>query len=133
MDIIKSLNWRYATKRMTGKKLPAQDLQIILDAIRLSASSYGLQPYNIIVIESEEIRKKLQPLAYGQAQIMESSHVLVFAAWNSVVETHVDEYLQAYSETTGMPLEKILAFGVKDRMMKAIVGLPQGEQYHWAA
>jgi nitroreductase / dihydropteridine reductase len=133
MDIIKSLNWRYATKRMTGKKLPAQDLQTILDAIRLSASSYGLQPYNIIVIESEEIRKKLQPLAYGQAQIIESSHVLVFAAWNSVAETHVDEYLQAYSVTTGMPLEKILAFGVKDRMMKAIVGLPQDEQYHWAA
>lgn len=133
MDILKSLNWRYATKRMTGKKLPAQDLQIILDAIRLSASSYGLQPYNVIVIESEELKKQLQPLAYGQAQIVESSHVLVFAAWNSVDEAKVDEYLQAYSETTSMPLEKILAFGIKDRMMQSIVGLPQDEQYHWAA
>jgi nitroreductase / dihydropteridine reductase len=133
MDIIQSLNWRYATKRMTGEKLPASDLQIILDAIRLSASSYGLQPYNVLVIEGEELRKQLQPLAYGQAQIIESSHVLVFAAWNSVAETHVDEYLQAYSETTGMPVEKIVAFGVKDRMMQAIVGLPQNEQYHWAA
>jgi nitroreductase / dihydropteridine reductase len=133
MDILKSLNWRYATKRMTGKKLPAQDLQTILDAIRLSASSYGLQPYNVMVIESEELRKQLQPLAYGQAQIIESSHVLVFAAWNAVDEAKVDEYLQAYSETTSMPLEKILAFGVKDRMMQAIVGMPQDEQYHWAA
>jgi nitroreductase / dihydropteridine reductase len=133
MDIIKSLNWRYATKRMTGKKLPAQDLQTILDAIRLSASSYGLQPYNIIVIESEDLRKQLQPLAYGQAQIVESSQVLVFAAWNSVDEAKVDEYLQAYSETTSMPLEKILAFGVKDRMMQTVIGMPQEEQYHWAA
>jgi nitroreductase / dihydropteridine reductase len=133
MNIIESLNWRYDTKRMTGKKLPAQDLQTILDAIRLSASSYGLQPYNVIVIESEELRKLLQPLAYGQAQIIESSHVLVFAAWNSVDEAKVDGYLQAYSETTSMPLEKILAFGIKDRMMQAIVGMPQNEQYHWAA
>jgi nitroreductase / dihydropteridine reductase len=133
MNIIESLNWRYATKRMTGKKLPAQDLQTILDAIRLSASSYGLQPYNVMVVESEELRKQLQPLTYGQAQIIESSHVLVFCAWNSVDEAKVDEYLQAYSETTSMPIEKILAFGVKDRMMQAIVGMPQDEQYHWAA
>jgi nitroreductase / dihydropteridine reductase len=133
MDIIESLNWRYATKRMTGEKLPAQDLQTILEAVRLSASSYGLQPYNVLVIESEAIKKQLQPLAYGQAQIAESSHVLVFAAWNSVSEAHVDEYLKAYSETTGMPVEKIVAFGVKDRMMQSIVSLPQNEQYHWAA
>jgi nitroreductase / dihydropteridine reductase len=133
MDIIESLNWRYATKRMTGEKLPAQDLQTILDAIRLSASSYGLQPYHVFVIENEGVKKQLQPLAYGQAQIVESSHVLVFAAWNSVSEAHIDEYLQGYSETTGMPIEKILSFGVKDRMMQSIFNLPQNEQYHWAA
>jgi nitroreductase / dihydropteridine reductase len=57
MNIIESLNWRYATKKMTGKKLPTTDLQTILDAIRLSASSYGLQPYNVIVIESEDVKK----------------------------------------------------------------------------
>lgn len=133
MDILESLNWRYATKKMTGKKLPANDLQTILDATRLSASSYGLQPYNVIVVESEELRKQMQPIAFGQSQIVDSSHVLVFAAWNSVDEAKVDEYLQAYSETTSMPLEKILAFGVKDRMMQAIVSMPQNEQYHWAA
>lgn len=133
MNIIESLNWRYATKRMTGKKLPATDVQTILDAIRLSASSYGLQPYNVVVIESEEVRKKLQPLAYGQAQIIESSHVLVFTAWNNITETHIDEYLQAYSETSGMPVAKLLEFGLKDRMMQSLVSLPQNEQYHWAA
>jgi nitroreductase / dihydropteridine reductase len=133
MNIIESLNWRYAAKRMTGEKLPEADLQTILEAIRLSASSYGLQPYNIVVIENEELKKQLQPLAYGQVQIIESSHVLVFAAWNSVTEAHVDEYLQAYSDTTGMPVQKILEFGVKDRMMQSIVSLPQNEQYNWAA
>jgi nitroreductase / dihydropteridine reductase len=133
MNIIESLNWRYATKRMTGKKLPAQDLQTILDAIQLSASGYGLQPYNVIVVDSEEVRKQLQPLAYGQAQIVESSQVLVFAAWNTVTESHLDEYLQAYSDTTGMPVQQLLSFGLKDRMMQSLVSLPQSEQYNWAA
>jgi nitroreductase / dihydropteridine reductase len=133
MDIIKSLQWRYAAKRMTGQKLPAQDLETILEAIRLSASSYGLQPYEVFVIENEEVKKQMQPMAYGQVQIVESSHVLVFAAWNSVSEAHIDEYLQAYSDTSGMPVEKLLAFGLKDRMMQSIVALPQNEQYHWAA
>jgi nitroreductase / dihydropteridine reductase len=133
MNIIDSLNWRYATKRMTGEKLPASDLATILEAIRLSASSYGLQPYTIIVIEDEAVKKQLQPLARGQAQIVESSHVLVFAAWDAVTEAHVDAYLEAYSETTGMPVQKILQFGVKDRMMEGIVALPQYEQYQWAA
>jgi nitroreductase / dihydropteridine reductase len=133
MNIIETLNWRYATKRMTGAKVPENELQTILDAIRLSASGYGLQPYQVIVIENEDLRKQLQPLAYGQPQIAESSHVLVFAAWNTVTETHLDEYLQAYSDTTGMPVQKLLEFGLKDRMMQSLVGLPQDEQYNWAA
>lgn len=132
MNIIKSLNWRYATKRMTGKKLPTGDLQTILDAIQLSASSYGLQPYKVIVIESDEVRKQLQPFAFGQAQIVESSQLLVFAAWDSVTEAHIDDYMQAYAKTTGTPVSKLIEFGIKDRMMQAIVGLPQNEQYNWA-
>lgn len=133
MNIIESLTWRYATKRMTGEKIPAEALQTILDAIQLSASSYGLQPYNIIVIDNEEIKKNLQPLAYGQAQIAESSQVLVFAAWNTITEAHIDAFLQAYSETTGTPVSQLLEFGFKDRMMQSIVGLPQNEQFNWAA
>ena len=133
MNIIETLNWRYATKRMTGAKVPENELKTILDAIQLSASGYGLQPYQVIVIENEDLRKLLQPLAYGQPQIAESSHVLVFAAWNTVTETHLDEYLQAYSDTTGMPVQKLLEFGLKDRMMQSLVGLTQEEKYNWAA
>ncbi len=133
MNIIESLNWRYATKRMTGKKLPAKDLQTILDAIRLSASSYGLQPYHVIIIEDEAVKKQLQSMAYGQAQIVESSHVLVFTAWSNVNESKIDEYLQAYSDTSGMPVEKLIAFGLKDRMMQAIVSLSPQQQFSWAA
>jgi nitroreductase / dihydropteridine reductase len=133
MNIIECLNWRYATKRMTDEKLPSSDLQTILNAIQLSPSGYGLQPYNVIVIESEDLKKQFQPLAYGQPQIVESSQLLVFAAWNSVTENHIDEYLQAYSDTTDMPIQKLHEFGLKDRMMQSLVSVPQDEQYNWAA
>jgi nitroreductase / dihydropteridine reductase len=133
MNIIECLNWRYATKRMTDEKLPSSDLQTILNAIQLSPSGYGLQPYNVIVIESECLKKQFQPLAYGQPQIVESSQLLVFAAWDSVTEDQVDEYLQAYSDTTGMPIQKLHEFGLKDRMMQSLVNVSQDDQYDWAA
>ena len=59
MELLKQLNWRYATKRMNGKKVPAQKVETILEAIRLSASSIGIQPYTILVIEDEVLRKKI--------------------------------------------------------------------------
>jgi nitroreductase / dihydropteridine reductase len=133
MNLIESLNWRYATKKMNGKKISDADLNTILETIQLSASSYGMQPYQVLVVENEEIKKQLQPLAYGQAQIVDCSHVLIFTALHSISESHIDEYLQAYSSSTGMPMEKLIAFGMKDRMMQSIVALPQNEQYHWAA
>lgn len=133
MNLIESLNWRYATKKMNGTKISNTDLETILETIRLSASSYGMQPYHVLVIENQEIKKQMQPMAYGQSQIVDSSHLLVFCALNSISETHIDEYLQAYSNSTGMPMEKLIAFGMKDRMMQSIVALPQNEQYHWAA
>ena len=56
MNLIDALNWRYAAKRMNGQKVPKEKIDRILDATRLSASSMGLQPYNIVVIEKEELR-----------------------------------------------------------------------------
>ena len=66
MDIIKQLNWRYATKQFdSSKKLTNDQLNLILEATNLSASSYGLQPYQIIVVENQEIREKLKEAAWG--------------------------------------------------------------------
>ncbi len=90
-------------------------------------------PITLLLLKTKPSKNSCNPLAYGQAQIAESSHVLVFCAWNSVDEAKLDEYFQAYSESTNMPLEKILAFGMKERMMQAIVGMPQEQQYNWAA
>ena len=71
MKLIDALNWRYAAKRMNGEKVPHEKIDTILEATRLSASSMGLQPYTILIVENEEVKKKLQPAAYNQPQIVE--------------------------------------------------------------
>jgi nitroreductase len=102
MNIIEALNWRYATKRMNGKTIPKEKLQIILDAIYLAPSSYGLQPYSIIVIENLELMKKIQPIAYMQPQITEASVLLVFAAWDCLTQQKIDEYITHVAKVRNM-------------------------------
>ncbi|HEX8378830.1 MAG TPA: NAD(P)H-dependent oxidoreductase [Pedobacter sp.] len=94
MDILSLLNWRYATKRMNGKKIPQEKVDVILESIRLSASSIGLQPYRVLVIENQELLEQIKPIAFSQAQITEASHLVVFAAWTDVTQELIEEHLQ---------------------------------------
>lgn len=131
MDILKLLNWRYATKKMTGAKLPQEKLDRILDAIRLSASSYGLQPYTVLVIEDPELRKKIQPAAYNQPQIVEASHLLVFTAWANVTVEQVQEFINNIAETRGISVESLK--GYQTAVENQISGKPAEANYNWAA
>lgn len=110
MELNKALNWRYATKRMTGEKVPQEKLDRILEAIRLSASSTGLQPYTILILEDKELRKKLQPLAYNQPQIVEASHLLIFAAWSNITIEQVKEFISDIAETRGVTVDSLKAY-----------------------
>src|SRR3954467_4265871 len=110
MELINALNWRYAVKRMTGEKVEQKKLDNILEATRLSASSMGLQPYKVFVIENEELRKKLQPAANNQPQIVESSHILVFAAYNDITEKDVQDYINHIAKVRNVPLESLEGF-----------------------
>jgi len=101
MDLIKYLNWRYATKRMNGTKVPNEKVERILDAINLSASSIGLQPYIVLVIEDENLRKQIKSIANDQPQITECSHLLVFAAWDNLTEKRIDDFLKRMQEVRG--------------------------------
>jgi nitroreductase/dihydropteridine reductase len=130
MNIVEKLNWRYATKRMTDEKVPAEKLDRILEAIRLSASSFGLQPYSVVVIENSEIRKKLQLAAYNQPQITEASQLLVFAAWDNVTVERIDEYIRLIAEVRGMDVKNLQEF--KNRML----GLTQRtaeQNFNWCS
>jgi nitroreductase/dihydropteridine reductase len=129
MNLIELLNWRYATKRMNGQKLPADKLERILDATRLSASSFGLQPYTIFLIEDMELRKKIQAIAYQQPQIVEGSHLLVFAAWNSVTEERVNGFMNDVAHERGIPAESLNEY--KGRILGSMQGKSEAEVLSW--
>jgi nitroreductase / dihydropteridine reductase len=131
MKLINALNWRYAAKRMNGEKVPAAKLDAILEATRLSASSFGLQPYTILVVENDEVKKQLQPAAYNQPQITEASHLLVFTAWEDVTEAHVNGYMDNIVKTRGVAPESL------DALKASLMGIARGrtpqQKYEWAA
>jgi nitroreductase len=102
------LNWRYATKQFDpAKKISASDWATLEEVLRLSPSSGGLQPWKFIVISDPALRAKLRPASYGQAQITDASHLVVFAAKNNFSEADVDAHLQNVSKTQGVPLEAL--------------------------
>ena len=130
--IIKTLNWRYATKKFDNtKKVSEQDLNTLLEAARMSASSYGLQPYHIFVITDEEIRKQLQPVSWNQSQIVDASHLLVFANKAEFGSELVDDYLKNVSETRGTSIEDLKGYG--DFMKSKLLELPNEIKSVWTA
>lgn len=130
MELIKKLNWRYAAKRMNGKKIPAEKLDNILEAIRLSASSAGLQPYKVLVVSDEATKEKLKAAAFNQPQITEASEVLVFASWDKVNEQHINEYIAYIASERGVSLESLDAF--KANFGKILSRTPE-EQFAWTS
>ncbi|MDL5510807.1 NAD(P)H-dependent oxidoreductase [Arenibacter sp. M-2] len=129
---IKNLNWRYATKKFdASKKVSQKDLDNLLEATSLSASSYGLQPYEILVIEDAALRKKLQPAAWGQSQITEASHLIVLANQSTFGEELVDDYLDNVSETRGIPSNDLQAYS--DFMKSKLMPLSESAKATWTA
>lgn len=130
--ILDSLNWRYATKKFDAtKKISNQDLETIKEALRLTASSYGLQPYKILIIESPELRAQLQPAAWGQTQIVDASHLLVFANQTDFGDNEIETYGKNIVETRGIPAESIQ--GYVDFMKSKISTLPLDKRDNWTA
>lgn len=131
MELIENLNWRYAVKRMTGQKVPQQKVDRILEAARLSASSVGLQPYKIIVVEDEAIKKQLQPAAYNQPQITEASHLLVFAAYENITAKDIEDYINLQAAVKKVTPESLSPF--KERLVNTILPRTAEENFNWAA
>ena len=97
-NIIELLNWRYATKKMTGEIISPEKINNILEAARLAPSGIGLQPYEIIVISNSEIKNKILPIAMNQPQIVESSYLLVFAVWDEYSKDRIDKVFDFLAE-----------------------------------
>ncbi|WP_207425519.1 NAD(P)H-dependent oxidoreductase [Pedobacter sp. SYSU D00535] len=107
MDILSLLNWRYAAKRMTGQEVPQEKIDRILESIQLSASSIGMQPFRVLVIKDTELKSKIREVAANQPQITEASHLLVFAAWDTITQERVEDYLNRTIEVRQVTRESL--------------------------
>jgi nitroreductase len=131
-NFIQDANWRYATKKFDStKKVSDSDLNTLKEAIRLSASSYGLQPYKVLIIENPETRALLQPASWGQSQIVDASQVIVFATETNFNDEHIDKYVANLTTTRGIPAESIK--GYADFMKMKVNALNDEQKNVWTA
>ena len=104
--LIDRLNWRYASKKMKpGQVVPQEALDRILEAARLAPTSSGLQPFEIIVIRSPDVREQIKPMAWNQGQITDCSHLLVFAAWDDYTPERINMMFDLTNQVRGVKNE----------------------------
>ena len=90
-ELNQKLEWRYATKKMNpAKAVPQEKVERILEAARLAPTSSGLQPFEIIVVTNRAVREQIKPKAWGQEQVTDCSHLLVFAAWDNYTPERIN-------------------------------------------
>lgn len=105
MNLIDALKWRYAVKKMNGQKVATDKVKHIVEAAYLAPTSSGLQPFEIIVISDPELKQKIQPIAMGQSQIVDSSHLLVFASWDKYTDERIEEVFKVSAQERNVPFE----------------------------
>jgi len=130
--LLEDLNWRYATKKYdTSKKIDQEHLDILLEAIRLSPSSYGLQPLKIVLVESKEIREKLKSHSWNQSQITDASHLMVLCSYKEMSNELIDQNAQNTEITRSLEKGQLQGFAnfVKVKVNEKTVS----EQAEWNA
>lgn len=94
-NLIDALEWRYATKKFDPtKKLSKEKIDILKKAFNLTATSYGLQPIKLIIIENSKIKEDLLPFSMNQKQVKDASHVLVFCAESNINAQYISDYFE---------------------------------------
>lgn len=131
-NYIESLNWRYATKKYdASKKVSKEDLETLKEAVRLSVSSVGLQPYKVFIVETDEVRNKLKAAAGGNNQniIADSSQLFIFANQVNVGDKEVESYINNIGSTRNIAAENLKGFS--DYITGFLGGLTEEQKNNW--
>ncbi len=128
MDIINALNWRYATKRMTGEKISGEDLDTIIEAIRLSPSAYGLQPFRVTVTDNQALIDEIFEKSCQQIVVKQCSHLLIFKSRKKLDETYVEGYLSELKRVRNATDEYIDSYREK---IRKVIDNPAINKFSW--
>jgi len=132
-ELLKALEWRYATKAFDPtKKIPADTWQSLERALVLTPTSYGLQPYQFLVVSDPAKRTELLPHSWGQKQVVDASHFVVFAAKTKMTEADVNKLIERTVEIRKLPAPEALGT-YRFMMLGDVVNGPRGKIAHeWA-
>lgn len=131
-NFINNQNWRYATKKFdASKKIQTSELDFLKEAIRLSVSSYGLQPYQVLIIENPILKAEIKKAAFNQNQITEASHLFIFANYINFTEEYIDSYIQNVANTRNIELANVAGYG--NFIKRTLLTQSQEQLQIWAA
>ncbi|UKT62953.1 nitroreductase family protein [Pedobacter mucosus] len=131
MSLIDALNWRYAVKKMNGQPAEQAKVDQIIKAAQLAPTSSGLQPFKVIVVTNQELKEKILPIAFNQSQIVDSSHLLIFAAQENYTEEGIDAVFDRMNTERGLPLDTTDAY--KAQLKGMILSKSAEENFNHAA
>ena len=107
-QLLAALNWRYAVKQFdANKKIATDTWAAIEDSLVLSASSFGLQPYRFLVIANPAVRAQLLPHSWGQTQVVDASHYVIFAGRTAMTAQEIDAFIKLTADTRGQSVESL--------------------------
>lgn len=129
MKLIDDLKWRYATKKFSNRRVSDEDLEKIIEAINLSASSIGMQTYRLFVIDNPLLKKKLAEGSFN-SQIAEASHLLVFAAFDSISQETIDNYIQLVAKKRDTPVAQLADF--KNTISSHFLTQTDNDKFIWS-
>lgn len=133
-DFIDSLNWRYAVKKYDSiRKVPASDIDVLKEAVRLSVSSLGLQPYKVIVVETQAVKEELANGASGNNKNIfnDASHLFIFAIEHDVNDKHAERYIHNIAAQRDLAKEEVSGF--ENYVKNYLAGLTTNEKDIWSA
>lgn len=128
MELLQALHWRYATKRMNGEKISTDDLHQILESIRLAPTSYGLQPFKLLVIENKKLLNEIYEKACPQVVINQCSHLIVFKALKRINADVLEDYVQEMVRVRETSEEENNKFRAK---IKTVMENPNINKFSW--
>lgn len=132
MSILEESKWRYATKKFDPTKKVAEDLiQQIIEVARLAPTSSGLQPYKVLLITNQELKKKIVSISYDQEQVADCSHLLVFAGWDNYTEERIDHIYSITTTEREQPADRYKAY--TDRLKAMYLNRSQRENFEHIA
>lgn len=131
-EYLSGLNWRYATKSFDAtKKLSEEQVELLSETLRLSPSSFGLQPWKFYLITDPTIRESIKAAAWNQGQVTDASHLFAIASRTGLNEADVDAYFALTTEIQGVPAEKLA--GYRDMIMGFVKSKTVEELNDWSA